>query len=68
MPKGRKASAFGSFGWAGGAVGGIEEMIKVSGMNLIQPGIGVRYMPDTNETNACFDFGKNFAKSIKGGN
>jgi flavorubredoxin len=45
-PKNRLACAFGSFGWAGGAVKEIEEMIKASGLAVAQPGLGVKFVPD----------------------
>jgi flavorubredoxin len=65
-PKNRIACAFGSFGWAGGAVKETEEIIKASGITLAQPGLSVKFMPDENETKLCCEFGKNFANKLKG--
>jgi flavorubredoxin len=64
-PKNRIGAAFGSYGWAGGAVKGIEEAIKESGAELVQPSISARYVPDENELKNCYEFGKEFAKKIK---
>jgi len=61
-PKNRIACAFGSFGWSGGAVRDIEKMIIASGDFLSLPGIGIKYMPDENESKACLEFGRDIAK------
>ncbi|MCX5704814.1 MAG: flavodoxin domain-containing protein [Candidatus Omnitrophica bacterium] len=66
-PKNRIAAAFGSFGWAGGAVKDLEELINRSGLTLAQPGIGIKYVPDEAESKRCYEFGKEFAAKIKGG-
>lgn len=67
LPKNRLACVFGSHGWAGGAVKEIEEVMKLTGIELAQPGLAVKYVPDENETKLCYEFGKNFASRIKGG-
>ena len=66
-PKKRLACVFGSYGWAGGAVQEIENVIKEAGIELAQPGLSVKYVPDENETKSCYEYGKNFAAMIKGG-
>jgi flavorubredoxin len=66
-PKNRIASAFGSYGWAGGAVKEIESVIKETGLEIIQPGISAKYVPDTGELKKCYDYGQDFANLIKGG-
>jgi len=64
-PKNRVASAFGSFGWAGGGVKELEGVISASGITLLQPGIAFKYIPDDSELKVCFEFGKNIADKIK---
>jgi flavorubredoxin len=66
-PKNRKAAVFGSYGWAGGAVKQIEGLVKETGLDLVQGGLQVKYMPDQNDLAACCEFGRNFAAIIKGG-
>lgn len=66
-PKNRIASVFGSYGWAGGAVQEIENVIKEAGIGLAQPGLSIKYVPDENEIRSCYEYGKNFAGIIKGG-
>jgi flavorubredoxin len=66
-PKNRVASAFGSYGWAGGAVKEIEEILKESGIEPALPGLSVKYAPDETEIKSCYEYGKKFAQIIKGG-
>jgi len=65
LPKNRIACAFGSFGWAGGAVRDIEKIITASGISLSCPGLGVKYVPDENELKACFELGQSIAREHK---
>jgi len=45
-PKNRIAAAFGSYGWAGGAVNSIEKVLKETGIEVKAPGLSVKYAPD----------------------
>ncbi len=65
-PKNRVAASFGSYGWAGGAVNSIENVLKGTGFEIAQPPISVKYMPDENELKRCYGFGGDFAKKISG--
>jgi flavorubredoxin len=64
-PKNRIAACFGSYGWAGGAVKNIENILKETGIENAQPGLGIQYVPNEDEMQRCYDFGKNFAQKIK---
>jgi anaerobic nitric oxide reductase flavorubredoxin len=64
-PQNRLAAVFGSYGWAGGAVKNIEEILKSAGIPLAQPSISAKYVPDENEIKQCYEFGKAFAAKIK---
>ncbi len=64
-PKNRIAATFGSYGWAGGALKSIEETLKKGGMEISQPSISIKFMPDEDELKRCFEFGKDFAKRLK---
>jgi flavorubredoxin len=66
-PKNRLAACFGSFGWAGGAVKEMEEVVKAAGVELAQSGLSVKYVPDEAELARCVEFGSEFARKIKGG-
>jgi len=64
-PKNRIAAAFGSYGWSGGAVASIEKALKEGGIEVAQPGISVKYMPDANEYKNIYRFAKDFAGKVK---
>jgi flavorubredoxin len=64
QPKNRLACAFGSFGWAGGAVKEIEGVLQGAGIEVAQAGLGIKFMPDQEEAKDCFEFGRKFASRI----
>lgn len=64
-PKNRVSAAFGSYGWAGGAIKEIEGVLKEAGLEIAQPSLGVKYMPSDADLKSCFEFGKDFANKIK---
>ncbi len=64
-PKSRVAAVFGSYGWAGGAVKAIEGVLKEAGIDLMSPGLSVKYVPDKSERNKCIEFGRHFADGVK---
>ena len=63
-PKNRVACAFGSYGWSGGATAGIEKVLSEAGINVVQPAMTVKYVPDENEMKRCYEYGKDFAKAL----
>jgi flavorubredoxin len=63
-PKNRKGFAFGSFGWSGGAVKGIEEAFKTIGIEQTAPGLEVKFAPTKEELENCYKAGVEFAKSL----
>jgi len=64
-PKGRTAGAFGSYGWAGGAVK--EAYAELSRMKLttFEPGMQVLYRPSADDARSCYEFGRSFAELVK---
>ena len=60
--KGKKATAFGSFGWSGEAVKQITEELKKSGFEILNDGIRVEWTPGIEMENKCIEFGENVAK------
>ena len=64
-PKNRIAGAFGSYGWAGGAVRDIYEEFKKMGLDIVEPGMKVVYKPSAADENKCYEFGKAFAQKTK---
>ncbi|MGA1825309.1 MAG: flavodoxin domain-containing protein [bacterium] len=63
-PKGRKASVFGSYGWGGGAIKEIEEILRKTGIEVVKEGLSINYVPDEKELRRCYDYGKEFAHSV----
>ncbi len=64
-PKNRIGAAFGSYGWAGGAVKNIEISLKSAGIEVRGPGVSCKYVPDEGELKQCYEFGKEFAVKVK---
>ena len=63
-PKNRIAAAFGSHGWAGGAVPSMEKELKEAGIVDLMPSISCKYVPDQDEVKRCYEFGKEFAAKV----
>jgi anaerobic nitric oxide reductase flavorubredoxin len=63
--KNRKIGFFGSYGWAGGAIKEMRQMLQDSTAEQIVPGISFKYVPDALEFDSCFEFGTKFAQGLK---
>ncbi|MBN1526465.1 MAG: flavodoxin domain-containing protein [Candidatus Omnitrophica bacterium] len=64
-PKNRIAAAFGSYGWGGGATQSIERDLKDAGIEIAQPAMSVKYVPDENEAKKCYEYGVEFGRLVK---
>lgn len=62
-PLNRIALAFGSYGWSGGAVKDISEMLKSSGIEVIGT-VDSKFKPDAGEIKKCFDAGVMLAEKL----
>ncbi|AGA91928.1 putative flavoprotein [Thioflavicoccus mobilis 8321] len=62
--KGKRAAAFGSYGWSGEAVGLIEERLRGLKMQLPVPGLRIKLIPSGEELAACGDFGRQLAAAL----
>jgi flavorubredoxin len=63
-PKNRIAGAYGSCGWAGGAVKQIDSDLRDLGLDVVDP-IEVKYMPSEAELEACVELGRQVARRVK---
>jgi anaerobic nitric oxide reductase flavorubredoxin len=63
-PKNRISGAFGSYGWAGGAVKSIESALKEAGTEIVEPGLAFQYVPDEAALKSCYDWGKDFGNKL----
>lgn len=64
-PKGRLGAAFGSHGWAGGAVKAIQQELSQAGIDVLDSDLAFKFVPDRDEIKKCIDFGKMIAKRVK---
>lgn len=64
-PKQRIAGAYGSCGWAGGAVKQIDAELRGMGLDVVDP-IEVKYRPSAEELETCTELGRMVARRVKG--
>ena len=62
--KGKKAAAFGSFGWSGEAVKLIENQLRALKLNVVMEGISSKFSPNDEKHRHMVDFGRNFARYL----
>ncbi len=62
--KGKKATAFGSYGWSGEAVGLIENFLKSLKLKIISEGISSKFSPGNDDSKSLIEFGENIAKAL----
>ncbi len=62
--KGKKAAAFGSYGWSGEAVKKIGEALSRSGFTLVNDGIRTLWVPDAQVEKECEAYGEQFVKGL----
>lgn len=63
--KGKKAAAFGTYGWSGESVKMINHKLVEGGFELLHEGIKSQWNPDRDATEACIRFGKEIASSTR---
>jgi flavorubredoxin len=61
-PKNKAAAAFGSYGWSGQAVGLINKELEAMKLNLVHPGLQIKYIPDPEELTAVRELGAQLAR------
>jgi flavorubredoxin len=62
--RGKKASAFGSYGWSGEAVKIIENQLKALKLNVVLEGISSKFSPNDQKYQHMIDFGRSFARYL----
>lgn len=63
---GKKAAAFGSYGWSGESVKIISQELKDGGFEVINEGLKCLWSPDTENEQRCFEFGQEVVASLEG--
>jgi flavorubredoxin len=56
-PKNKIAAAFGSYGWSGEAVKLIIKEFDEMKFKVVDPGLKVSYVPDSEDLKTCFQLG-----------
>lgn len=62
--KKKKAAAFGSYGWSGGAVKQITEGLKSCGFEIVNDGFEKLWVPDDAALEEAKEYGRQFARSL----
>jgi len=65
-PKGKVAAAFGSYGWARGAVTSINGVLKEAGCEVFEPGLEIKYVPNEEDIKTCEKFAADVLNRITG--
>ena len=63
-PLKKLGAAFGSYGWGGEAIKAIEAEMKAMGIKLLEPGLGVIYVPGEEDLKNCVQLGERIARSL----
>lgn len=64
-PKNKVGAAFGSFGWSGEAVKHMTASLEDMGIEVVDPGLRVKYVPTEDNFAKCKELGKTVAKAMK---
>jgi flavorubredoxin len=65
-PMGKVFGLFESYGWGGGAVKEMRKHLEESKFEVWEKECRVQYLPDSNELQSAFQFGRDFAKRVLG--
>lgn len=61
---GKKAAAFGSYGWSGESVKLMAADLAEAGFEVVNEGCRVLWMPDEDALDACHEFGREFGQAL----
>jgi flavorubredoxin len=64
-PKGLIGAAFGSYGWGGQGVSQLDKALDDMGVERVEKGLRVRYVPDTDALASCHALGERVAATLK---
>ncbi len=63
-PSNKIGAAFGAYGWGGGAQNVMEDMLKSAGIAVEQSGLAVKWVPNREEIERCFNYGLEFGRKV----
>ena len=61
--KGKKAAAFGCYGWSGESTKIISEALDGAGLDVIDEGLKIEWNPDDESINKCLQYGRHVAET-----
>ncbi len=64
-PKNLVGASFGSYGWSGESVKHLDKMLEEMKVDLVQPGLGVKYTPTTDDLSDCRALGLAVAERLR---
>jgi flavorubredoxin len=64
-PKNLIGAAFGSYGWSGEATAQLEEYLRQMKVELAEPALKVKFVPDAAALSRCREFGKSIAGKLR---
>ncbi|MBI5250308.1 MAG: FprA family A-type flavoprotein [Desulfomonile tiedjei] len=64
-PLKKKGVAFGSYGWGGEAIEAINGEMRASGIEILEPGLGITYVPGKEDLEECVLLGKRIAEAVR---
>ncbi|HAZ31626.1 MAG TPA: MBL fold metallo-hydrolase, partial [Dehalococcoidia bacterium] len=64
-PRGKIGAAFGSYGWGGGATKAIRQEMEQTGIEMVEPDLAVKWIPDKAELAECIELGRRIGGRIK---
>jgi anaerobic nitric oxide reductase flavorubredoxin len=62
--KNKKAAGFGTYGWSGESPKEISAQLKAGGFDVVSEPLGLLWNPDTQGTQDCIKFGREFAAKL----
>ena len=65
-PTDKIGGVFGSYGWSGESVKMVQAELEAMKFDVIDPGIKIQYVPDTDGLSACYDYGQKIARAVIG--
>jgi flavorubredoxin len=63
-PTGRIGAAFGSYGWSGEAVKQITQALEEMKIEVIDPGVRVKYAPSADDLGQCTELGRRIGRAV----
>lgn len=63
--KGKKAAAFGCYGWSGEAQTRLSSILSEIGFDVVDDGIKNLWEPDAEALDRCFEYGRQFALKVR---